>query len=187
MGKIPSVCARGGLKAADFQSQSAALHPRNGSQGSSRDAEHCRLSGALPKGETGTLGGQEIQREVPDGFHCIPGFQLFIGEGRERCRADPTMLKKEIIEASGIHLGLELTKSIIANQFFDDLCPLLFGLGMAHGGTGIFTNSHAKTSALSAGFVSRNETLKSSLSNPNKTFQAPFLHRGAFPGSLTKA
>lgn len=44
---------------------------------------------------------------------------------------------KEIIEASGIRLGLELAKSIIANQFFDDLCPLLFGLGIVHGGTGI--------------------------------------------------
>lgn len=61
-------------------------------------------------------------------------------KGRERCRIGPDHVK-EIIEASEIRLGLQLAKSIIANQFFDDLCPLLFGLEIAGDGTGIFTNS----------------------------------------------
>lgn len=66
-------------------------------------------------------------------------------EGRSSIgSAQPDLTMLEIIEASGIRLGLQLAKSIIANQFFDDLCPLLFGFGIAHGGTGNFTNSHAK-------------------------------------------
>lgn len=116
------------------------------SQGSSRDAQHCRLSGVLPKGETFPLGGQQIQKEVPDEFHRIPGLGCSQRGGKEQHRVSTARPDdaKEIIEASGIRLGLQLAKSIIANQFFDDLCPLLFGFGIAHGGTGNFTNSHAK-------------------------------------------
>lgn len=37
-----------------------------------------------------------------------------------------------------------------------------------------------KNSTLSAGFISRNETFKSPVSNSNKTFRLSFLHRGTF-------
>lgn len=95
------------------------------------------------------------------------------------CTARPDDAK-EIIEASGIRLGLELAKSIIANQFFDDLCPLLFGLGIAHDGTGIFTNSYAKSSASSAGSVSCNKTLKVPFPTQMRHFGFLFCTGGPF-------
>lgn len=179
----------GGLKAADLPSQSAALHPRTAPRDTGRDAEHCRLSGALPKGETSTLGGQETQREVPDEFKASLASGCSWREGKERHRSSAARPDdvKEIIEASETRLGLQLAKSIIANQFFDDLCPLLFGLGMARDGTGIFLQTPCKTSVLSAGFLSCNEALKVPFPTQTRHFGFIFLHTGTFPGSLTKA
>lgn len=58
--------------------------------------------------------------------------------------------------------------------FFDLVYELLM---MAPGFLQTFME---KNSELSAGFVSRNETFKSSVGNPNKTFRLSFLHWGTF-------
>lgn len=65
----------------DLLKQSASLHHCNGSQGVRYicwDADCYWLSGTLPKGETLTLGGQEMLRKMPDQLHRIPIFCLML-------------------------------------------------------------------------------------------------------------
>lgn len=125
-------------------------------------------------------------RKMPDQLHRIPIFCLMLkkkgGEWQwiKLSHAEPNLtVLKRLLKPQEFGCGwnwpnksLQTSYSMIL-AFFDLVYELLM---MALG----FLQIMQKNSALSAGFVSRNETFKSSVGNPNKTFRLSFLHWGTF-------